>query len=59
METVKIKPVEIDDFAGFATNADSHERPPGVAVEQVNLTCAMPGALTVRGGFRDIVWDNE
>lgn len=58
MDTIKTKPVEIDDFAGFATNADTHERPPGLAVEQVNVTCVTPGALTVRGGYRPIEWDN-
>ncbi len=58
MDTSKTKPVSIDDFAGMATNLDTHERPPGVSVEQVNVTGIQPGQLTVRGGMKPITWDN-
>lgn len=58
MDTIKVKPVEIDDFGGLATAVDSHERPPGIAVEQVNITCINPGQLVVRGGYRPVVFDN-
>lgn len=58
METVKSKPLEIDDFGGMATAVDSHERNPAIVLEQINMTCVVPGQLNCRGGYREIVWDN-
>lgn len=58
MNTIKSKPVQIDDFQGMATNLDTHERPPGVALEAWNATMIEPGKLVVRAGCRDVEFEN-
>jgi hypothetical protein len=42
--------LRIARFGGLLTYASSYAVPPGGAVQQVNLTCSLPGQLTSRGG---------
>lgn len=49
--------VEINDFAGLATNADPRDLPPGTATIQVNATCIRLAELVVRGGIRELSFE--
>ena len=44
--------LRIARFGGLVTYASPYAVPPGGAVSQVNLTCAVPGQLTTRGGVK-------
>jgi hypothetical protein len=46
--------VAIRDFAGLATDSDPHDLPPGASREQVNVSAHRPGELQVRGGYREL-----
>jgi hypothetical protein len=42
--------LRIAQWGGVVTQASAYAIPPGGAVRQINLTCAVPGQLTSRGG---------
>jgi hypothetical protein len=46
--------LRIARFGGLLTYASSYAVPPGGAVQQVNLTCSLPGQLTSRGGIAPV-----
>jgi len=46
------------DFQGQVSNMDPVDIPVGAATKQVNVTCQIPGVLTVRGGYRKVTFDN-
>lgn len=56
MEEVKTS-LPIQDFPGLVTNVSPHDVPPGGTVVQINAACIKPGELTVRGGYREVVFD--
>lgn len=43
-------------WAGLVTNASPYAIPEGAAVEQTNLSSAIPGQLTSRGGMRPVAF---
>jgi hypothetical protein len=49
--------LRIARFGGLLTYASSYAVPPGGAVKQVNITCALPGQLTSRGGLAPVSLD--
>jgi hypothetical protein len=49
--------VVLRDFGGFVPNADPHDLPAGVAVDQVNATSVRPGELRPRQGYRVVRFD--
>lgn len=51
--------MDIKTFQGRISNADPHDIPPGAFVEQDNLTCLIPGQLTVRKGSRELTIGNR
>jgi hypothetical protein len=48
--------LRIARFGGLLTYASSYAVPPGGAVQQVNLTCSLPGQLTSRGGTDPVTY---
>ena len=44
-------------WAGLITNASPYAIPPGAAVEQTNLSSAVPGQLATRGGMMPVQFD--
>lgn len=50
--------VEVMQFQGLATNVDPTDRPPGLAVEQKNVTSQTPGELRIRRGIRKLTFKN-
>lgn len=51
--------VVIRDFAGFHSNEDPHDLPPGVSTKQVNATSVRPGELRVRQGYKVVLFDGS
>lgn len=51
--------VVIGDFGGWTPNADPHDVPPGVSIEQVNAMSWKPGELRVRPGYRVVQFDSK
>jgi hypothetical protein len=49
--------LRIARFGGLLTYASSYAVPPGGAVQQVNITCSLPGQLTSRGGSAPVKFD--
>ena len=49
--------VALRDFKGLKTNIDPFERKDASEV-QSNITCIVPGQLTVRSGMRTVNWEN-
>lgn len=45
--------VRLNKWAGLISYASPYLIPPGAATEQTNMTCLLPGQLTVRGGMAD------
>lgn len=50
--------LRIARFGGLLTYASSYAVPPGGAVQQVNLTCSLPGQLTSRRGTSPVTYNN-
>lgn len=48
----------MDWWKGLITDADPHDLPPGAAVVQDNAECIRPGYLDVRGGSREVWFEN-
>jgi len=46
-------------WAGLVTDASPYVLAPGASVEQVNLSTAIPGQLTSRGGMRAVVFGED
>ena len=51
--------LELTDFPGLMSSADADDIPPGAAETQVNMTCTRQGALTLRGGYRKVSFDED
>ena len=51
------KRVDIRDFKGLKSNVDAFDTNDSSDV-QINITCVVPGKLTVRAGMRDVQWEN-
>jgi hypothetical protein len=49
--------VELRDFVGLIDNVDPRDIPPGAADDQVNAACLVMGELTVRAGYREVLFD--
>lgn len=49
--------VMIRDFAGWVSNVDPHDIPPGTAISQSNAVSLRPGELRVRNGSRVVRFD--
>lgn len=49
--------ISIRTFNGFSTDADPHDRPPGLARESVNVESHDPGVLRTRKGYRQMTSD--
>lgn len=47
------------DFPGLITDIDPRDLPAGAAEEQVNLACIRLGEMQVRGGLREVSFDEE
>lgn len=45
--------IRLQRWAGMLTYVSKYFLPPGAATEQTNMTCLLPGQLTVRGGMAD------
>ena len=45
------------DFVGLIDNVDQRDLPPGAADDQVNICCIVLGELSVRLGYREILFD--
>lgn len=46
--------MKVNQWAGLVANASPYILPPGAAVAQDNLHCAIPGQLTIRNGMRRV-----
>lgn len=46
------------DWKGLFTGGDPHDLPEGAAVAQDNAECRRPGMLDVRGGSREVWFEN-
>jgi hypothetical protein len=51
--------LRIARFGGIISNCSSYAVPPGGAVQQINLTCRVPGQLTSRAGMAQVQYDKE
>ena len=51
--------MRVDSWAGLVTNASPFALPAGAALEQVNLTCVVPGQIQSRGGMRPVSFSAE
>lgn len=51
--------VSIRVFRGFSTDADPHDRPPGLATVSVNAESHNPGVLSPRKGFKELTFEGE
>ncbi len=51
--------VQIIQFGGMFSNADSHDIPPGASVLQVNVNSVKRGELATRKGLKLITFDDE
>ena len=49
--------IEIESFAGLQTNVDPRNADDGGALLQENLSMVVPGMLQVRGGIREISFE--
>jgi hypothetical protein len=49
--------VELKDFPGLVTKADPDDEAPGAARVQTNVTSQTPGQLRVRGGLRQVLFE--
>ena len=49
--------VELKDFPGLIDNVDPRDIPPGAADDQVNACSIVMGELTVRAGYREVLFD--
>jgi hypothetical protein len=47
------------DFLGQVSNMDPHDLPPGAAQQQVNVTCVKQGQMKVRGGLREVTFEED
>lgn len=47
------------DFLGQQSNLDTLDMPPGATVLQRNVKCVRPGELRVRGGLRDVSFEQD
>jgi hypothetical protein len=50
----------LQDFPGLVTNLgpDAPGNAPGAAEEQLNLACLKPGEVRVRGGLREVEYED-
>lgn len=51
--------IPIRDFGGLVLTTDPHDRQPGQAADQVNITCVRAGQLDTRGGFRFVSFEDD
>jgi len=51
--------LQMRDFPGQQSNLDPLDVEPGGAVEQVNLKCVRTGELRVRGGLRQVTFEED
>jgi hypothetical protein len=51
--------MKAEQWSGLITKASPYIIPPGAATEQVNLSSAIPGQLTTRGGMRRVAGTGE
>ena len=49
----------IDDFKGLITAADTRDVPNGAAVIQVNVVIQDTGELTIRGGYKQVIFEDR
>ncbi len=47
------------DFPGLASDVDPRDLTAGSSEIQNNLTCLVPGEMIVRGGLREVFFDEE
>jgi hypothetical protein len=47
----------IIDFQGIAINIDQRDLPPGVAEDQLNLTCIELGEVSTRRGMLEVTFE--
>jgi len=45
------------DFPGLIDNIDQRDIPPGATDDQVNACCIILGELSIRLGYREVVFD--
>lgn len=45
------------DFQGLVDNIDQRDIPPGAAEDQINACCILMGELSIRLGYRTVVFD--
>lgn len=50
--------VMLTDFPGLLSKQDPDDLPPGAATVQTNLTSNTPGALRVRPGLRELIFED-
>jgi len=48
--------INVDKWAGLATNASPYALPPGAAVTQVNMQVITPGSIAVRPGTASVTF---
>jgi len=46
-------------FGGMVSSIDPHDVPPGQSVLQINGTAVRPGELVVRGGLKELSFDED
>lgn len=49
--------IEIESFRGLQTNVDPSDADDGGAIVQENLAMVAPGMLQVRGGMREVQFE--
>lgn len=49
---------EFFDFPGLILNAGVAVLPPGAGAEQINLACVVIGEMRVRGGIKEVTFEN-
>jgi hypothetical protein len=51
--------VDYVEFVGMASNVDPHDIPAGAAQIQVNMNIVTQGLLRLRGGLREVAFEEE
>jgi hypothetical protein len=51
--------VELKDFPGLMTNVDPDDVTAGAGIEQTNVGLRKSAQLTLRGGYREVVFEDD